>query len=85
VHEAIKERCGEVLWHVMRAAQRVEPENPTWRRLAELMTDHFKRLKPVKAGILPDDRRFCVETGFIGQHPASRIQRRWLRPTRTES
>jgi hypothetical protein len=31
VHEALKERCGEVLWHVVRAAQRFEPKNPTWR------------------------------------------------------
>jgi hypothetical protein len=85
VHEALKERCGEVLWHVVRAAQRVEPANPTWRHLAGLIADHFRRLKPVKAGILPADGRFCVETGFIARHPANHIQRRWLRPTRTES
>jgi hypothetical protein len=85
VHEALKERCGEVLWHVVQAARRVEPENPTWTRLAGLIAGRFKRLKPVRAGILPADGRFCVETGFIGRRPANRIQRRWLRPTRTES
>jgi hypothetical protein len=85
VHEALKERCGEALWHVVRAARRVEPENPTWTRLAELIAGRFKRLKPVRAGILPADGRFCVETGFIGRRPVNRIQRRWLRPTRTAS
>ena len=85
VHEALKERCGEALWHIVRAALRVEPENPAWRYLAGLIAGRFKRLKPVKAGILPAEGRFCVETGFIGRRPANRIQRRWLRPTRTAS
>ena len=60
VHEAVKERCGEVLWHIVQAAQRVEAENPAWPHLAALIAHRFKRLKPVKTGVLPAEGRFCV-------------------------
>jgi len=85
VREAVKERCGEVLLHVVVAGQRLEPQNPTWNKLSELISESFKRLKPVKPGILPADGRFCVETGFIGRRRTKRINHRWLRPIRTES
>lgn len=85
VHEALKERSGEVLWYVVRAAQRVEAQNPAWRELAELIRRHCKRLRPVKAGILPTEGRFCIETGFLARKHRQHIQHQWLRPTRTGS
>jgi len=85
VHEALKERCAPVLWHIVKAAQRVEAENPTWRHLAELIARRFKRLKPVKAGVLPTEGRFCVETGFLARKRRQCIHHQWLRPTRTGS
>ena len=85
VHEALKERCGEVLWHIVKAAQRVEAENPTWPHLAALMARRFKRLKPVKAGLLPTEGRFCAATGFLARKRTQHIHQQWLRPTRTAS
>ncbi|HEY0793941.1 MAG TPA: hypothetical protein VGD78_22960 [Chthoniobacterales bacterium] len=85
VLEALRERCGEVLLHVVKAAQRVDSQSPRWNKLFELIAHRFRRLKPVNPGILPSDGRFCVETGFIGRKKAKQVHLTWLRPIRTES
>jgi hypothetical protein len=85
VREAVKERCGEVLLHVVMAGQRLEPQNPSWNKLSELISKAFKRLRHVEPGVLPADGRFCAETGFIGRKRTKQVIQRWLRPMRTES
>jgi len=74
-NRAVRERCEAVVRHIASCGREVEPENPFWEKLLELIPAGHSELPP---DALPHPTRFVAMTGITRKGVGNLKQ--WIRP-----
>ncbi len=76
---ACRERCEPVVRHIGQCGMKVEPDNPFWGTLLDMLP----KVPPTRPDVLPHLTRFVAMTGLSRRGKGSFMQ--WIRPTRLRS
>jgi len=79
IHLARQERCETIVRHIAQCGMGVEPENPFWKKLLEVVPDDHA----VPIDVLPHVSRFTAMTGI--NREGKNLQSQWIRPVLVES
>lgn len=74
-HLAQLERSGGVVYHIAKLGHRVEPENPVWGDLVDLLAGESE----IDPDRLPHITRFVAMSGFGRE--GRKLTMQWIRPT----
>lgn len=74
-HLAIQERSETIVIHIATCGRKVEPDNPFWEKLLDLLPSRAVRVRP---DALPHPSRFVAMTGITRAGVGKSSQ--WIRP-----